>query len=712
MFGLRVNDCAALGVAALLITWATGVAKVSAAPRDMTDAVREAIDRVCEAPQVDLEQLAIRIEGAAAIEHELLEARGAVIGWRRRLAMQGGDELRIELIAPRGQLRRVSAEHWANMAGRQQPLLLALTDPQCVIRLGRRLVYEDDHTAAVTLEHLDGTLSPTGVREPLNPPVPPGTDPAGVPVAMVDAGVNYLLDPVRARLARDDSGAILGYDYWDLDRRPFDSNPARSSFFPQRHGTKTASQFLREAPAASLVPYRYPRPDMSRMADLVADAAGNGVMIVNMSLGSNEAEEWSVFAETAEKHPEMLFIVSAGNNGRNIDQRPVFPAALALQNIVTVTSAELTGVPARGSNIGPRTVDLLVPAENLAVLDFAGRHGRASGSSYAAARVTALAARLLAQNPSWRAPELRAAIFARALRPLPGESTYVSQGFIPDPATAESRRPARDDAKLAVVSRRAFAVRDAVDHPYRYPIVTMLTMAVVLGAIALWLTANDTARSVCEKIGPKATRHTIRVAASLVPSLLFLALTLSLLPAKGATGSTYFFRPTFVYLDRTEWNFDILRFHARRSAKFLEQCGIVIPSVDVYLLEGPETFRYFREHTAKELVRRLRFAKPTVYFVRDSLQQDAYEAEAIGKGNSRTRPTLRYTVWVTERLRDPGIGLAHELVHVLMDSGRHVDLPGNLMRAQTSPDNTELTVVQCARIASAGVENGLLEQAR
>jgi hypothetical protein len=65
-------------------------------------------------------------------------------------------------------------------------------------------------------------------------------------------------------------------------------------------------------------------------------------------------------------------------------------------------------------------------------------------------------------------------------------------------------------------------------------------------------------------------------------------------------------------------------------------------------------------------------------------------------------------VWIIHGARDPGIALAHELAHVLMDSGEHDNTPGNLMAEETTPDNTWLTAAQCARITATGSRNGLL----
>jgi len=95
--------------------------------------------------------------------------------------------------------------------------------------------------------------------------------------------------------------------------------------------------------------------------------------------------------------------------------------------------------------------------------------------------------------------------------------------------------------------------------------------------------------------------------------------------------------------------------------------------------------------------------------VRDTRSRPAFDAEAIGRGNSRTRPELADTVWITATTRDPGVALAHELAHVLMDSGEHSEEPGNLMRDETSAKNTALTAAQCVRLRDTASANGLLK---
>lgn len=480
-------------------------------------------------------------------------------------------------------------------------------------------------------------------HEPIDPPVPAGTDPGGIAVALVESGVNYLLPAIHERLARDRQGRILGHDYWDRDRRPFDAHPVRSPFFPQRHGTRTASVLLREAPQARLVPYRYPRPDMTRMAELVADAAGHGVRVVTIAMGSRDQAEWRAFARAARNHPEMLFVLSAGNDGRNIDAEPVYPAALPLANTLVVTSSLRDGSLARGSNWGPRSVDLLVPAERLRALDFDGRHTAVSGSSYAAPRIAALAARLLAADPDLRATELRASILERVLPPFAGDAARVSAGFMPRPDIAERLPP---------------------------------------------LAQSD------DNAPRQVARHVLTAG--------------TLYPDGAEAGARHRLEPTFAYFRGSGWDRAALLAPARELAAILAQCDIHIPQITLRVLDGPPVYRYFHEAIARQLLGQLDLPRPSVHFVADTLQVDGWDAVAYGRSNTRTQPALRDTVWFTRATRDPGIALAHELSHVLMDSGAHTERPGNLMRAETGPEATELTGAQCQTIIERGTANGLL----
>ena len=250
---------------------------------------------------------------------------------------------------------------------------------------------------------------------------------------MLDSGIDYRLPEINRRLARDRQGRLVGYDFWDMDSLPFDAHPLNNGFFVQRHGTRTASLLLREAPGIELVPYRYPRPDMSRMSALIEHADANGVSILGMPLGGNRAAEWAAFEAAARAHPQMLFIASAGNDGRDIDRHPVYPAALELDNLLVVTSADDFVKPAERTNWGRKSVDYLLPAERVPALDYGGEETRVSGSSYAVSRLTALAAKLKMARPEMTAADIVDELRERYADPQSAARDWVGSGYIADP---------------------------------------------------------------------------------------------------------------------------------------------------------------------------------------------------------------------------------------------------------------------------------------
>lgn len=392
--------------------------------------IRAAVDRLC--PATDLTGLTAQaaLDGSWLLEESVWPSPEDPRRVLVRLATSDGGEITLERRAANGRLLQFRVAYAAFEDGALRPALQATADEGCVIMAARAI--RDGAPPWRYLDQLDGDLATLRWTETLQAPWPDGPAPGGVPVGFVDSGLAYDLAQFRDRLARDAAGTPLGYDYWDMDPWPYDGDMARGAFFPIRHGTKVASVFVAEAPEAALVPYRYPRPDMSRLGDLVTEASAQGVRILAMPLGSTRPTDWEAFADALARH-DMLAIVSAGNDRRDIDAVPVYPAALSLENLITVTSSDGFGRLARGSNWGAEHVDLMLPAENLPVVDFRGARGTASGSSYAVPRLAALAARILARDRDMPIAELKAQIFARAV-PSPYERDGVlAVGWIADP---------------------------------------------------------------------------------------------------------------------------------------------------------------------------------------------------------------------------------------------------------------------------------------
>ncbi len=274
---------------------------------------------------------------------------------------------------------------------------------------------------------------------PGEPDMPPGMDPGGVAVAIIDSGVNYTLKVVASRLARDGKGEILGYDFQDNDRLPFDLVPGQKPENGRRHGTKVACIFLREAPEARLVPYRYRARSFGTFARIVETIAEGPARIVIMALGGYRREDWIQFGMAAKANPNLLFIISAGNDGRNIDQNPVYPSSYRLENALVVTSTDDFGRLPAASNWGTKTVDISTPGEDIETVDHTGSKIFVSGSSFAVPRIAALAARFQAANPDWKTQDIKKAILALAA-PSPGDRTpRTAYGWIANPAISGPR---------------------------------------------------------------------------------------------------------------------------------------------------------------------------------------------------------------------------------------------------------------------------------
>lgn len=424
-----------LTVVSFVLAWQSFQAGFAGSTIDKAT-VQALIEMACrDEPQGQVTTL---LDRAPSTVEEPLQARGNRYGWRRTVELAEQQRILLDRIAPRGLFRGARLEHWIG----SKPELFVAAGPDCKLHTARQINY-DESGRAIELLHLDQDFA-TVRAEMFNPPLPRVHGTNGTRVGMVDSGINYTLDIFGPHLAVRTDGELVGYDYWDLDSLPFDSNPARSPFFPQRHGTRTASLLIKEATSAALVPYRYPRPDMGRMRELVRHAAEHDVRIIGMPLGSHKQEDWAAFAQAADAHPDILFIVSAGNQGRDIDQNPVYPASLPLTNMLVVTSADDYGRPAEGSNWGAISVDLLIPAERMLVTNFEGQSTVVSGSSYAVSRTAALAVRLKEKHPEWSGHELISEIAGMAFKG--NDHSETKFGFLADPLS--------DTARVALVGRQ------------------------------------------------------------------------------------------------------------------------------------------------------------------------------------------------------------------------------------------------------------------
>jgi len=180
------------------------------------------------------------------------------------------------------------------------------------------------------------------------------------------------------------------------------------------------------------------------------------------------------------------------------------------------------------------------------------------------------------------------------------------------------------------------------------------------------------------------------------------------LPLPGAASASHKLRLSVHVFDGGRWLPEHAEAAVLEAAGLLRQCGVALSRAELRVVQAPRRFRVYFTPASRELLARLPAPRPAVFFVDDTRNDPAFDAEAIGRENAAGRPELADTVWVAHGARDLPQVLAHELVHLLSDSGSHSEAPGNLMRAETSPGATRLTPAQCERLRARGQANGLL----
>ena len=173
-------------------------------------------------------------------------------------------------------------------------------------------------------------------------------------------------------------------------------------------------------------------------------------------------------------------------------------------------------------------------------------------------------------------------------------------------------------------------------------------------------------------------------------------------------GATHGLRLTAHTFHGTRWTDEEIVAATMAAGRLLAQCRIALTHAELRVVEAPRRFHYYYTPDSRRLLRALDTPRPALFFVEDTKNDPAFDAEAIGLANSKMRPELVNTVWVAYGARDLPYAIAHELVHVLVNSGEHSAEPGNLMRTETAPGNDKLTAAQCERLRSRGEANGLL----
>ncbi|KAB2915298.1 MAG: hypothetical protein F9K29_13545 [Hyphomicrobiaceae bacterium] len=255
------------------------------------------------------------------------------------------------------------------------------------------------------------------------PALPPGRDPGGVAIAIFLTGIDYTQTDIARRLARDGEGELIGWDVVDNDNRPFDKSRGQTPANWGGDGTELV-RLIGET-GRRVIPVRIDPDNPVSLARAVAFISRTPARIVAVPLWSGQASDWEPFRQAALRFPDILFLIAAGDDGKDLDRDPVWPAAFGLANVLVVT-APLAHAVETTPNSGARDVGALVTASRQLMIA-GGEAIRPPESSRMAAVLAAdaLAGCWPQLVETLRGEALKRALLAEAAKAWPGTERPV-----------------------------------------------------------------------------------------------------------------------------------------------------------------------------------------------------------------------------------------------------------------------------------------------
>jgi subtilisin family serine protease len=164
----------------------------------------------------------------------------------------------------------------------------------------------------------------------------------------------------------------------------------------------------------------------SDAAEGIEYAVRRGAKVINASFGSSSKSHTLQDAVDYAQEKGVLIVVAAGNDGKDIDKSPVYPASLTDGNILTVAASTSDDKLASFSNYGDGAVDVAAAGEDIVSTYFGDRYATLSGTSMAAPLVAGMAGLLRAQNPDATYSELKTGLRQKVDKPsgLKGKVVY------------------------------------------------------------------------------------------------------------------------------------------------------------------------------------------------------------------------------------------------------------------------------------------------
>lgn len=270
-------------------------------------------------------------------------------------------------------------------------------------------------------------------------------------ISVIDTGVDYnhpdLKDNILVNQAEldgeegvdDDNNGyvddVYGYDFsGKTDSDPIDENG---------HGTHCAGIIAAShndigisgvIPKAEILPVQFlsrsGRGSYSGAVKAIDYSIKRGVHIMSNSWGGGGSSATLKLAITRAEKAGILFVAAAGNNGRDIDKRPIYPGGYDHKNILTVGSYQADGKRSSFSNYGKKRVDVFAPGSAILSTFPNDSYKSLSGTSMATPMVSGIAALLWSQEPKLSVANLKKRLIKATKRAKTMKDLSVSGGKI------------------------------------------------------------------------------------------------------------------------------------------------------------------------------------------------------------------------------------------------------------------------------------------
>jgi subtilisin family serine protease len=169
-------------------------------------------------------------------------------------------------------------------------------------------------------------------------------------------------------------------------------------------------------------------------------AVQKGVKISNNSWGGGSYSQALYDAIDQARGAGHLFVAAAGNDGRNSDSNPSYPASYNVDNIISVAATNNDDGLASFSNYGATSVDIGAPGVNIASTYKGSGYVYMDGTSMASPHVAGVAALLWANNITMTYGHVRDRLYSTA-RPVPSLAGKSVTGGVVNAAAALSNTP-------------------------------------------------------------------------------------------------------------------------------------------------------------------------------------------------------------------------------------------------------------------------------